>query len=252
MVAGPEGQPRSAGLAGSVRPKRRLPVTPLDLRGRLRTTQRRPSRSPAPTWPGRVPRPPVKKTLGIDYDTEWARRHPARLARVVVQEFVSEPLLRALASPQCRRPGPHRPPRRAGDIRRQPRQPPRRPPHPVSDPGPMAAPDVRRRRGRLLLRHPPQGDHVRLPSQRRPDRAPAGQPRDSANRAWSDFSARAGACSSSPKGGAAPTDGASRTGPARPGRRPAPAARSSRCIWREPARSCRQGSGPAAAGTRPT
>ena len=35
----------------------------------------------------------------MDYDSEWARRYPARFARVLVQEFVSRPLVQAVASP---------------------------------------------------------------------------------------------------------------------------------------------------------
>ena len=53
----------------------------------------------APTWPGGVPRPPVEKTLGVDYDSDWARRYPARVARSVVQDLVADPLVRAVARP---------------------------------------------------------------------------------------------------------------------------------------------------------
>ena len=53
----------------------------------------------APTWPGRVERPPVEKTTGLDYDTSWARREPARYARGVLVELVMSPVVRALASP---------------------------------------------------------------------------------------------------------------------------------------------------------
>jgi 1-acyl-sn-glycerol-3-phosphate acyltransferase len=42
----------------------------------------------------------VERTLGTDYDTEWARRYPARLGRVLVSELVSRPILHALASPR--------------------------------------------------------------------------------------------------------------------------------------------------------
>lgn len=35
----------------------------------------------------------------MDYDSEWARRYPARFARVLVQELVSRPLVRAVAAP---------------------------------------------------------------------------------------------------------------------------------------------------------
>jgi 1-acyl-sn-glycerol-3-phosphate acyltransferase len=53
-----------------------------------------------PTWPSGVARPPVERTLGVDYDTAWARRYPTRLARAVVLDNVGRPLVRALASPQ--------------------------------------------------------------------------------------------------------------------------------------------------------
>jgi 1-acyl-sn-glycerol-3-phosphate acyltransferase len=93
-------------LSGSVVPKRRLPVTPESLDpaairaavARLRPSGRFPLA--APTWPGGVPRPPLERTLGMDYDTEWARRYPARLGRVLVSELVARPVVRALASPR--------------------------------------------------------------------------------------------------------------------------------------------------------
>lgn len=55
-----------------------------------------------PTWPGTVDRPPVERTLGVDYETEWARSAPARLGRAVVQDVVAAPVIRALASPKVR------------------------------------------------------------------------------------------------------------------------------------------------------
>src|SRR6516164_1660438 len=54
----------------------------------------------APTWPGGVERPPVKRELGVDYDTEWARRYGLRLARVLVTDGVTRPLAHLLASPR--------------------------------------------------------------------------------------------------------------------------------------------------------
>ncbi len=53
----------------------------------------------SPTWPSGVPRPPVKKRTGVDFDTAWARRYPARLARALVLDGVTRPFIRALASP---------------------------------------------------------------------------------------------------------------------------------------------------------
>jgi 1-acyl-sn-glycerol-3-phosphate acyltransferase len=42
----------------------------------------------------------VKKTLGVDYDTEWSRGHAARAGRVLVQELVAGPVMKVIASPQ--------------------------------------------------------------------------------------------------------------------------------------------------------
>jgi 1-acyl-sn-glycerol-3-phosphate acyltransferase len=93
-------------LPGAAEPRRRLPVTPHDfspaaLRARA-GSWRLPSAFPlaAPTWPGGVPRPPAERTLGTDYDSAWARRYPARLGRVLVQELVSGPVVQAIAAPR--------------------------------------------------------------------------------------------------------------------------------------------------------
>jgi 1-acyl-sn-glycerol-3-phosphate acyltransferase len=94
------------GRPGSVQPRRRLPVTPGDfdpaaLQARVRSW-RWPSAFPlaAPTWPGGVERPPAERTLGTEYDSDWARRYPARLGRVMVQELVAGPVVHAIASPR--------------------------------------------------------------------------------------------------------------------------------------------------------
>ena len=92
-------------LPGSVTPARRLPVSPQSVRsvvGSVRARVHPPSAFPAapPTWPGGVPRPPVENSLGMNYDTEWSRRHLARAGRVLVQELLAGPLIRAVASPQ--------------------------------------------------------------------------------------------------------------------------------------------------------
>lgn len=54
----------------------------------------------APTWPTSVPRPPVERTTGVDYDTAWARRYPARLTRALVVDELMRPMVHALASPR--------------------------------------------------------------------------------------------------------------------------------------------------------
>ena len=104
MVPAPDDHHRSS-RPGSVTPKRRLPVTPESVGpaafrsglARLRPSGHFPLA--APTWPDGVPRPPLERTLGMDYDTEWARRYPARLGRVLVSQLVARPVMRALASP---------------------------------------------------------------------------------------------------------------------------------------------------------
>lgn len=52
-----------------------------------------------PPWPGTVPRPPVPRRTGVDFDTEWARREPVRVARAALLDVVTRPLVRALAAP---------------------------------------------------------------------------------------------------------------------------------------------------------
>ncbi|MDA8045647.1 MAG: lysophospholipid acyltransferase family protein [Actinomycetota bacterium] len=95
------------GLPGGTEPRRRLPVTPDAVEGALGALRRRvrlPSAFPiaAPTWPSTVARPPVERTLGVDYDSEWARSPAARAGRALVQEAVAAPLVRVLAAPTVR------------------------------------------------------------------------------------------------------------------------------------------------------
>ncbi|HYZ98066.1 MAG TPA: lysophospholipid acyltransferase family protein [Acidimicrobiales bacterium] len=54
----------------------------------------------APTFPGgvEVPEPPPRS--GPDYDTDWARRYPARLARAALVETLGRGLVTALARPR--------------------------------------------------------------------------------------------------------------------------------------------------------
>jgi 1-acyl-sn-glycerol-3-phosphate acyltransferase len=91
----PQGDERS----GSTEPRRRLPVTPAAIAARLPA---RPSGFPwtAPSRPGTLPVPPPERTLGVDYDTDWARRYPARLARAALAEGVARPAVAALARPR--------------------------------------------------------------------------------------------------------------------------------------------------------
>ncbi|HEX7166723.1 MAG TPA: lysophospholipid acyltransferase family protein [Acidimicrobiales bacterium] len=61
---------------------------------------RRPFPWTAPTWPSTVDRPPAERTTGVDFDTEWARRYPTRLARALVVDWAGRAIVGALASPR--------------------------------------------------------------------------------------------------------------------------------------------------------
>jgi 1-acyl-sn-glycerol-3-phosphate acyltransferase len=52
-----------------------------------------------PTWPGGVPLPAPERRTGVDFDTSWARRYPSRIARAVVLDNVTRPLMRVVAAP---------------------------------------------------------------------------------------------------------------------------------------------------------
>src|SRR4051794_36877274 len=54
----------------------------------------------APTVPGTVDPLPERKRLGAHYDTEWARRFPARWARTVLLEAAIRPAIRVVADPE--------------------------------------------------------------------------------------------------------------------------------------------------------
>ncbi len=56
----------------------------------------------APTWPSSVERGAPERNLGADYDTQWTRRYPARLARAVLLDNVTRPLAHIVASPEVR------------------------------------------------------------------------------------------------------------------------------------------------------
>ncbi len=64
------------------------------LRGRVRS-----ARFPlaAPSWPTSIERPDPERKVGLDYDHEWSRRYPVRLARAVVMDNVTRPAARLLA-----------------------------------------------------------------------------------------------------------------------------------------------------------
>jgi 1-acyl-sn-glycerol-3-phosphate acyltransferase len=54
----------------------------------------------APTLPGGVDPLPPSRRLGADYDSDWARRFPARVARTVLLESVLRPAVAALGAPE--------------------------------------------------------------------------------------------------------------------------------------------------------
>ncbi|MGH9188701.1 MAG: lysophospholipid acyltransferase family protein [Acidimicrobiales bacterium] len=54
----------------------------------------------SPTWPTSVPRPAVEPKTGVHYDTSWARRYGARLARAVIVDDVLRPVSHLVARPQ--------------------------------------------------------------------------------------------------------------------------------------------------------
>ncbi|HLN16668.1 MAG TPA: lysophospholipid acyltransferase family protein [Acidimicrobiales bacterium] len=51
----------------------------------------------APSWPTSVPRPGPGRRIGLDYDHEWSRSYPVRLARAVVVDNVTRPLAHLVA-----------------------------------------------------------------------------------------------------------------------------------------------------------
>ncbi|MGH9185450.1 MAG: lysophospholipid acyltransferase family protein [Acidimicrobiales bacterium] len=56
----------------------------------------------AATVPGSVELPPSPRRTGADYETDWARRFPARFTRLVLLETVLRPAVAALAQPDRR------------------------------------------------------------------------------------------------------------------------------------------------------
>ena len=55
-----------------------------------------------PTVPRGVVVPPSKPTLGADYETDWARRRPARVARSIIINGPLRLAVRTLAAPEIR------------------------------------------------------------------------------------------------------------------------------------------------------
>lgn len=51
----------------------------------------------APSWPGGVPRPTPERHVGLDYDHDWSRRYPVRLARAMVLDNLTRPAVHLVA-----------------------------------------------------------------------------------------------------------------------------------------------------------
>jgi 1-acyl-sn-glycerol-3-phosphate acyltransferase len=56
----------------------------------------------APSWPTSVERPDPERKIGLDYDHDWSRRYPVRLARAVFMDTITRPVARVLAPPTVR------------------------------------------------------------------------------------------------------------------------------------------------------
>ena len=51
----------------------------------------------APSWPATVERADPERKVGLDYDNEWSRRYPVRLARAMVLDNITRPTAKLLA-----------------------------------------------------------------------------------------------------------------------------------------------------------
>ena len=51
----------------------------------------------APSWPTSLERPDPERKVGLDYDHDWSRRYPVRLARAMVMDNLTRPAARLLA-----------------------------------------------------------------------------------------------------------------------------------------------------------
>ena len=56
----------------------------------------------SPPWPAGLDRQPPERKVGVGYDSAWARRYPARLARALVIDNVTRPLAHLVAAPEVR------------------------------------------------------------------------------------------------------------------------------------------------------
>src|SRR5580704_6975247 len=56
----------------------------------------------APSWPATVERPDPERRVGLDYDHDWSRRYPVRLARAMMMDNVARPAAKVLAPANVR------------------------------------------------------------------------------------------------------------------------------------------------------
>ena len=56
----------------------------------------------APNWPAGLERDAPERKIGVGYDSAWARRYPARLARALLIDNVTRPLAHVVAAPEVR------------------------------------------------------------------------------------------------------------------------------------------------------
>ena len=130
----------------------------------------------APSWPTTVERPDPERKVGLDYDHEWSRRYPVRLARAMVMDNITRPAARLLA-PATIRGLEHLEHVERPVIFAANHAEPHRYAAPLDDPSVRVPPPHRCRRGiRLLLRSHLEVHSVVILVGRHPHRAQQGQP----------------------------------------------------------------------------
>lgn len=82
--------------------KDRLPISLSELPSPAALLRRTEFPLRAPTTPMSVDPLPAERRTGADYDTAWARRYPARMARVLLTEGLVRPAAHLLARPAVR------------------------------------------------------------------------------------------------------------------------------------------------------
>ncbi len=54
----------------------------------------------APSWPSSVDRPPSESHTGVNFNTGWSRKYPARVARAATMDWIIKPAAAVLATPE--------------------------------------------------------------------------------------------------------------------------------------------------------